>query len=138
MVFVNEYISPEDRAKYGLDELDAQYQRRFFPMSHGPDFTIDRESYLRLIKIGRETENEGSILYFGFYIDGNLYILKFFIEEAGSLRAHACRKYTLLKTYPDEHVDMENVYPFLKEALMAFRESGIFSKCTSFEAEFNF
>lgn len=140
MAFVNEYITPEDREKYGLDELDKIYQRMFLPMSKSDDFTIDRERncYLRLVKLGREPEGEGNIWYFSFFINENTYVLKFLIEEAGNLRTQAYRKYTLLKIQSNDQIDITPFFPILKEALIAYKVLGILSKCTSFEANFDF
>lgn len=140
MAFVNEYITPEDREKYDLDALDKIYQRMFLPMSKSDCITIDRErnSYLRLVKLGRECEDEGNIWYFSFYINNYTYTFKFLIEEAGNLRTHASRKYTILKIFPDKTGDISHLYPILKEALIEYKVLGKLSKCTSFEANFVF
>jgi hypothetical protein len=48
MAFVNEYISPEDRAGYKLEE----FEKNFFTINPGPDWAIDREQdiFLRVLR----------------------------------------------------------------------------------------
>ena len=52
MAFVNEYISPGDAEKYGIEEID----RRFLKVNFQPDWTIDkdRDVYLRFVVSGLE------------------------------------------------------------------------------------
>lgn len=50
MAFVNEYVSAEDVKKYGLEEINRQYRKS----NVQPDWTIDRDIYLRWIHSGRE------------------------------------------------------------------------------------
>lgn len=142
MAFVNEYITPEDREKYGLDELDKIYQRIFLPMSTGSDFTIDRkrDSYLRLVKLGRESEGEGNINYFSFLFKGNIFLVRLGITSGGKHREKATRYYELRPSHYSKEQELISAggLEVFKEALLAFKTSGILSKCTSFEASFGF
>ena len=46
MAFVNEYITEEDKEKYGLDELWASYHDlRHNKLPNEKDWTIDRERF---------------------------------------------------------------------------------------------
>lgn len=37
MIYINEYISAEDRAKYKIDKVEQQYERLFGLISRGRD-----------------------------------------------------------------------------------------------------
>lgn len=140
MPFINEHITPEDREIYGLDELDKLYQRLFLPMSHGSIWTIDRQrnSYLRVVKLGREPEGEGNINYFSFYYAQEVYVIKFSIEAKGVYKGHLDKSYKLLKILMPAHGLCDEGLNVLKEALNEFKDLGLLSRCTSFKAEFEF
>ena len=82
MPFVNEYISPEDAAKYHLAEIDANF--------HGGNisrqWTIDRERdiYLRNLSRGREEETRHESLWTFYWKGTPLTVRLDLLEVAGN------------------------------------------------------
>ena len=148
MAFVNEYISPEDRQKYDIDELNKFYHRMFLPMGSGNSWTIDRERncYLRFVKLGRWCEEGGEerISYFSFYWNDVVRVIRFQSESGGSGRQALIwkKKYYLKKITPPiddlNASQKEQFFAVLKEALIAFRDFGVLSEAPQFEASFDF
>lgn len=147
MAFVNEYISPEDRQKYGIDELNKFYHRMFLPMGSGNSWTIDRQKncYLRFVRQGRYCEEgEERISYFSFYWNGLVRVIRFQSESGGGGRQALVwkQKYYLKKIDPPiddlDASQRKQFFDVLKEALIAFRDFGVLSKAPQFEASFDF
>lgn len=102
-----------------------------------------------LIKFGNDFDNESGILYFIFYW-GKLEILVKTINLAygGERNAAQWCKYGLVQididdTAPqDEHESFKNNYDAiisdLKQALIAYKDFGVRSNSTEFEATFDF
>ncbi|WP_045434419.1 hypothetical protein [Acinetobacter calcoaceticus] len=151
MTYINEYVSTEDRARYKIDDMEKKYERLLGLISRGGGWTIDRvkNSYLIKIKSGRNFDNESGILYFIFYW-GELEILVKTITLAygGERNAAQWCKYGLVEididdTAPkDQQVIFKNNYDAiildLKHALIAYKDFGILSNSTEFEATFDF
>lgn len=73
MPYVNEYISPQDAAKYRLAEIDAKYRSGGI----SGQWTVDheRDIHLRLMARGREPETKHESLW-SFYWRGALLTLQ--------------------------------------------------------------
>lgn len=146
MTFVNEYITPEDNEKYGIDELNKLYQGIFLPMASGDSWTIDRERdcYLRFVKLGRICEEGGEerISYFSFYWNGVVRVIRLLSEGGGSRKIAVWAKYYLKKIDPPlddlNAQEKEIFFEMLREGLTAFRDFGVLSKAPQFEASFDF
>lgn len=146
MAFVNEYISPEDRQKYDIDELNKFYHRMFLPMGSGNSWTIDRERncYLRFVKLGRWCEEGGEerISYFSFYWNDVVRVIRLQSEGSGNRKIAVWAKYHLKKINPpldDLNAQEKEIFlEMLREGLTAYRDFGVLSKAPQFEASFDF
>jgi hypothetical protein len=145
MAFVNERYSPEDAKKFHLDEIDANYG---IGLSTGNGWTVDRERgyYLRFMERGRE-EWLGEYV-FDLFWEGHLFRFRFRVKGGGVRGGAGWRRYSLLRMDmplspwgempPDLKPRQEETLSALKEALTAFKDFGVHSATTSFEASFDF
>lgn len=151
MTYINEYISAEDRTKYKIDDVEQKYERLFGLISRGGEWTFNKEtnSYLMKIKSGRGFDNEAGILYFIFYWAGLEILVKTItLAYGGGRNAAQWRKYGLLEIDIDDMAPQEQQESFknnydaiisdLKHALIVYKDFGVRSNSTEFEATFNF
>jgi len=137
MAFVNEYISAEDRSKYGLDEIERDVSMR----GRAPQrqWTIDHERgiYLREINSGREESRHESTWHF--YWRGDLMTVCLEMVDAGGQRGgHGWSHYQLVDCYrkgffiPTHLLDRrDEILADLREALTAYKGGGVFSTRTT-------
>jgi hypothetical protein len=137
MAFENEFITDQDRAKYGLDlvEGDIGMQGKA-PQNH---WTIDHERgmYLRLINRGREEFRNTSTWHF--YWSGELMTVCLEMLDAGGQRGgHGWSHYKLTQCYgkgdfvPKHLGDQrKEILDRLREALLAYKDGGVFSSIIS-------
>ena len=150
MTYINEHISKEDWQKYDMDDLILRYEKIIYPLSNGWGWTIDREknSYLIHIKTGHDFDGELGIWYFVFYWQGLDMLVKT-KKEGGVRDGYQCRKYWLLQIDMDDietpqedqdrfKRDYDLMIADLKLALTAYKDFGIRSNSTEFEAFFEF
>ncbi len=136
MTFVNEYISEEDIKKYDIENLN----KKLYIANYKSKWTVDheRDIYLRYIGNRREERCEEHEYYF--YWQGCF--IKVALKQGGGgvPRGSQWRHYEMLGiTIPDEIKQHEpQIIADLKEALIAFKSSGVLSDCTSHKATFNF
>ncbi|MFV5342508.1 hypothetical protein VXQ28_01480 [Acinetobacter oleivorans] len=150
MTYINEYISTEDRARYKIDDVETKYERLLGLISRGRDWTFDKEkdSYLILVKFGNEFDGELGIKYFLFFWGGIEILVKFKTEGGGERKGHQWRRYKLLKIDIDDTAPQEQQESFknnydviisdLKQALISYKDLGVRSNSTYFEANFDF
>jgi hypothetical protein len=136
MAFVNEYISDEDIEKYDIEELN----KKFHIANYKSTWTVNHEKdiYLRHVRRGREEHSDEHKYYF--YWQGQLIDVVLKQIGGGELNGPQWYEYELLHiSISKEHEQSKpQIIAALKEALTAYKSSGLFSTCTTFSATFNF
>lgn len=138
MAFVNEYITPEDMEKFGLKEIDKKF---FVGATNARDWTIDREReiYLRNVTNGREELRH--ISGWTFYWHGELLWLEIHTLSAKGERGGPCWARELLHSMQSfnshelaAHLQpkREEILADLKQALLAYKDGGVFASCTDY------
>lgn len=134
MGFVNEYISVEDVEKYNLEAIDEKF---ISGGTRARDWTIDRERniYLRNVAMGRGLEpggNEVNLSYqttWTLYWRGNLLTMRLDLlggrGEYGEPGWSHWRLVGLESQHPE--IERSQVLEILKEALVAYKDFGVFS-----------
>lgn len=132
MSFANEQISQEDATKYGIQAIDQQF---FVGATNSRSWTIDREReiYLRNVTNGREehrSESGWTLFWHGELVFVELKLLELAGPQGGTRSAH----WKLLRLeLPTHFVDHSaEILADLKEALVAYKDGGVFSKATGF------
>jgi hypothetical protein len=104
MAFVNEYISPQDRKRYRLDD----FEKRLFMINPGPDWAIDRERdiFLRIITPharGAEPGDPNSRFEddFQFHWKGYDYLVSTSRKDTQELESIPCEVFSSNNTYPE-------------------------------------
>lgn len=151
MTYINEHISKEDWQKYDMDDLILRYEKIIYPLSNGWGWTIDREknSYLIHIKTGHGFDDESGIRYFVFYWQGLDILVKTQIDGGGKRDSYQWLRYWLLQIDMDDietpqedqdrfKRDYDLMIADLKLALTAYKDFGIRSNSTEFDAFFEF
>jgi hypothetical protein len=139
MGFVNEYIPAGDVEKYGLDEID----RRFVVGGTGArDWTIDRERdiYLRNVANGREdTRNRTT---WSFWRNGELLTLRLdMLDFQGQPGGEGYTRWRLVgvdgadASGAGSDEDRTGMLSDLREALLAYKDGGVFAACTSYDID---
>lgn len=143
MAFVNEYISKEDMESFSIKKIDASIFRS--GKTNSSSWTIDRERgiYLRCVTVGREEFSRES--GWVFFWHGNLIWVELLIVGASSGDKNspgwARRRVTRLCLVGDgrDHLPealvshREEILHDLYEALLAFKDGGVYSITTSYE-----
>lgn len=134
MAFVNEYISDEDVKKYDLEAID---RRNIVGGTSARDWTFDRERdiYLRNVgRRGRDQEVSHQLIW-------NLYWNRELIEVAidlvgstGGIGEHCSAHWRIRHiNFPTQLRDQrDEILASLREALLAYKDGGVFSRSTSF------
>lgn len=136
MAFVNEYIPVDDIKKYGIEEIN----RRFLKSNYKPTWTVGRERniYLRQVVSGRE--EFASQKDYTFYWEGVLIVVR--LDEAGGgvRGGKGWCHYKLLKLDLPEDLRgrRQDIINDLKEALVAYKDAGVYSATTEHVATFEF
>lgn len=129
MAFVNEYVSDEDVKKYGLEELRMKWGKDI-PPRFRYTWTFDREknSYYIPMRTGREefsNQTRGVLYYKGIHWDVEV------SKEPGCSLSFDENPYRIIWgllhiKHPDGGpVPYDEVVPVLKEALEAYKVSGV-------------
>jgi hypothetical protein len=134
MAFVNERIALEDIKKYDLEEIDKRY---VVGGTNSRQWTIDKERniYLRHVANGpREPELFGQGKW-TLFLGGKLIELRIDIVQTTGGVNQACwthyrLRYALLPQ--DFHLAKDEVILCLQEALLEYKDGGVFSSSTSF------
>lgn len=132
MAFINEYIPPADLVKYEIEKIDKQY---VVGGTSARDWTIDRERdvYLRNVAAGRE-EN-ASRLTWTLYWKGSLIRVEtetIKIDRGASGQRHAHKRVRRIDI-PDEVAEQRvQIVSALREALLAYKDGGVFSTSTHY------
>lgn len=134
MAFVNEYISPQDAAAYGVKEIDRRYVVGGTSATH---WTIDRERgiYLRHVANGpREPElfHKGTWTLF---FDGEL--IEIGIDNLASTGglSQPCTSHKAVRSMQlPARLEgrRDEILAVLREALLAYRDGGVYAGATSF------
>ena len=136
MAFVNEYISEEDIKKYDIEALN----KKFCIADYNSKWTVDseRDIYLRYIGHGHEEFIQEHDFYM--FWEGGVIDICLHVEQGGKIDGPQWRHYELIKIkIPDEISEYKaNILDDLKEALTEFKSAGLFSRCSTFKATFEF
>ena len=142
MPFVNEYISPEDAAKYHLAEIDAKFNGG----NISRQWTIDRERdmYLRNLSWGREEESRHEGVW-TLYWKGTPLTLRLDLLGGGGKPGNPGWSHWRLiylngsnglPSTLQDHRQM--ILDHLKEALLAYKDGGVFSVNTDYAVTLDF
>lgn len=133
MSFVNEHISQEDRQRYRINEIDKKLRGK----APARDWTIDRERdiYLRMLDPGiladGPTGRSAWHLYWhGEVIEIDLQIMKTEGEPGGSRHGH--KKLISIEIPESIEEKHEEIERDLREALIAYKDGGIFATATEY------
>ena len=139
MAFVNEFIPDEDVEKYHLKEID----KHFHPGTRARDWTIDRERdiYLRNVDIGGGPDPEGrNELIWTFYWKGDPLTVRLDSITGGGERgkpgwSHWRMVWLNGSNGLPAHLKAHKgqILETLKDALLAYKDGGVYSSCTSYE-----
>lgn len=132
MAFANEYISADDRLKYELDSINAKF---IVGGTNARDWTIDRDRniYLRVVSRGRE--EMASISTWTLFRDGDLIVFDLdIVGTTGGMGKPSSIHYKLLRLSMPQHLEAqrEEVLADLYEALMGYRDGGVYGTAPSF------
>ena len=140
MGFVNEYISKEDVEKYGLKEIDKHF---IVGGTNARDWTVDRERdiYLRNVANGGGAEPEiRNQTKWTFFWHGVPLTLRLDLLTGGGGRGEPGWSHWRLvwvsggDGLPAHLKSHKEIFlQDLKEALLAYKDGGVFSSCTSYE-----
>lgn len=132
VAFVNEYISEEDFKAYGLEEIDKKF---VVGRVRSPQWTINRDAniYLRCVARGREERGHRSTWVF--FWRGEM--LKVYLENldmkgqpGGPRQGHKRVRRIEMPAYLEER--QEEILGDLREALVAYKDGGVFATATSY------
>jgi hypothetical protein len=148
MAFVTEYIPVDDICKYGIEEIN----KFFHKAQYQPSWTVDRERdiYLRYLNSGREEKSQERD--FSYFWKGHPLFVRLFVEGGGKRGGEGWSSYSHLRMGLPENYYLLNgvclpsplcvqeaeIVADLKEALIAFKDFGVFSATTSHRAIFGF
>ncbi|MDR1076495.1 MAG: hypothetical protein LBL59_09430 [Xanthomonadaceae bacterium] len=139
MRFVNEFIPEEDVEKYGLEAIDENF---IIGGTNSRQWTIDRERDIYLRNVARGGGNEPEIRNqwkWTFYWHGNLINIRLDLLDGGGGRGKPGWSHWKLIWVNGSHGLPEHLHKYreeiladLKEALIAYKGSGVYSKNTSY------
>jgi hypothetical protein len=133
MAFVNEYITDQDRQKYGLDAIDGSPAMRGRAPSRSWTIDQDRSIYLRYIGCGREEFGNHSTWHF--FWDEQLLTIDLVLLQAGGNPGGPCwskKRILKLPLPPQLEAKRDEIIADLREALVAYKDGGVFSKSTTY------
>ena len=138
MPFVNEYISDTDSERFGIKAINKKF---VVDATNARDWTIDRERdiYLRNVVSGREEFRHEST--WTFYWHGELLWVRLDVVDAGGKRGGPgwCHwKLRHLGSWDSDvlapHLEAKRaeILADLKDALLAYKDGGVFAANTTF------
>ena len=142
MTFVNEKVSEQDIEKYGLREINKQFIKG--DISYYWTIDQDRNIYLRDMGYNWQEPSEVKISFFW-----KKHLLRFhlrILESSGERGGKGSQTWGLTSDtdrttiwLPAELEDYRNeITNDLKDALLAYKGSGVFSTLTEYTAQFQF
>jgi hypothetical protein len=135
VAFVNEYITPEDFEKYGLEKIDAQFLATGVKRQ---DWTIDRERNIFLRQVTSGRDEMSGISSWTLYWKGDLL---WFQRQGVAYRGKPggpCWSHTKVNKFGiPSHLESnrEVIYQDLRDAFMAYRDGGVFATCTEYSMQ---
>jgi hypothetical protein len=132
MTFVNEHISKEDVEKYSLESIDKKF---IVGGTNSRSWTIDRERdvYLRNLTRGREenrSESGWSLFWHGEWIYLELSVVGADGKPGGAGWTHwKLRTIELPEQLKSKRAE---ILADLKDALIVYKDFGIYSVCTDY------
>jgi len=136
MPFVNEYISPEDAARYHLAEIDASCRSGGISRQ----WTIDREQdiYLRILSRGLEAETKHEGVW-SFHWKGTLVTVRLdLLDGKGKPGEPGWSHWLLVRLNGTSGLPpalgpyKRSVIESLKQALLAYKDAGVLSGNTDY------
>ncbi len=138
MTFVNEYISEEDKIKYGLDAIDKKF---IVGGTKARSWTIDRECEIYLRKVangfGQDVAHQTT---WTFYWNDELIVLELNnISTSGKAGGNRHGHKQLQKIEIPDHLEdqRERIIFDFKKALTAYKDGGIFATAESYTLTLN-
>lgn len=136
MSYMNEYISEENQMKHHIQALYGRYGMT----SPRPQWTINHEteSFLCFMRGGREDYQ--SLVDFAFSYKGEIVELRFDIRAGGVYKGTGWIKYrkVFIKIPADLIAEEAHIVSEIKQALIEYKDGGIYSKATTYDAGFYF
>lgn len=132
MTFVNEHILQEDVKKYDLEAIDKKF---IVGGTSSRIWTIDRERNIYLRNVTRGREEYKSQSGWIFFWDGQPIYLEIEVLDAGGKPGGAgwVHKKLLTIELPEQLKGQRvEILDDLKEALIAYKDFGIYSVCTDY------
>lgn len=132
MPFVNEKISAGDRIKYRIDEIDSVYRPN---QTKARDWTIDHQKgiYLRHIAQGDEGERDITtwhLFWGGIPIELRLKTVSITPGRGGPVHSH--KKVVSINIPAQLDLHRSTILSDLYDALIAYRDGGIYATATTF------
>lgn len=133
MAFINEYMSAEDKAKYGIAAINMRYTVNG---TDARDWTIDKERniYLRHVAWGPDRELLHQQVWTLFWEGELIEIGLEYLENTGGAHqpcwAHVKVQY--MKLPPQFTHRRDEVIEVLREGLIAYKDGGVFGTATDF------
>lgn len=132
MAFVNEYIPEADFEKYGLKEIDAKFLATGVKSR---DWTIDRKRNIYMRQVTTYREDMENVTKWNFFWNGELlWFEKKVLEASGGRRAPVWAHIKIRNFNIPSQLEMyrEKIYQDLREALLVYRDGGVFDTSTEF------
>jgi hypothetical protein len=146
MAFVNEYATDEDIEKYDLYGIWDKYhplRKGKYYSGQRPDFTINREKNIFLLKVGGSWEDVPSRSRFLLWIDGSHVTIDLDTMKGEVMKVldpNYKKKWDLVGLYPDKDIILSKseIINILKEALVTYGLLGVYNPKPDINVEFNF
>lgn len=138
MAFINEYIPPADLVKYEIEKIDKKY---LIGGTSSRTWTIDRERDVYLRKVAAGREEDAARLTWTLHWKGDLIhveIETIRIDRGAAGQRHAyetVRRIDIPVHLADRHDEILND---LRDALVAYKDGGVFATATSYTLTLNF
>lgn len=136
MSFINEFISPEDVARYDLEEIDKKF---VVGGTDARDWTIDRERDIYLRNVARGREDWRSETEWTFYWRGHELTLRLdYVGGTGERGGPAWDHWRLVWLNGSYGLpaplkpQVKEILKDLEDALLAYKDFGVYSASTDF------
>lgn len=133
MPFVNEYISEADIEKYNIESINRKF---VVGGTHARDWTIDRDRNIYLRNVANGREEFACQTTWTFYWGEELIVLDLdLIEGGGSPSQPGWSRWRLRKIEMPESLKLhqQEIINDLKDALLAYKDGGVFSVNTTYQ-----
>ena len=130
MGFVNEYIPEDDIEKYGIAELDNRF---VVGGTTARDWTIDRERNMYLRQVARGREDTSHLSTWTFLWHDQLIVVYIELLATRGGRGEPCWSHQRIrKLEMPAQVDRAEMLTDLREALLAYKDGGVYSASTAY------